>query len=383
MAWQHYRSLRSSCDFLPRQRRHVRAEEQAYCRVSCQCPDSRSRRMQRPCLPSKVSNHLIEKLQKRLQFFRPGLVHLKENIEKNSPREGIIFSFTLRLPWGKRAVQESASPAPAAIKAAVDDLLQQITKHKDLLRSSHKWRRRRAEKARPEPQVPFEQTIAAMQPQFVSSDDIRSYVNANLSRLDRFVERELVFRENAGQISENSITKEEIIDEVIARALGDGAEKPERLALEPWLYRLAIRSINDLAARGQDDGSSVRLEESARRPNVRASDEPELQYHQPDEALTEENVIADTRVATPEEIAYSDEMITLVQFALEGAKPRDREAFILQAIEGFSIDEIAAITDRKPEEIRTSIAAARAQLRRSPPIANRFKDRLLQNTGTV
>src|SRR5207237_3352315 len=138
-----------------------------------------------------------------------------------------------RLPSGQMAVQESASTAPAAIKAAVDDLLQQITKHKDLLRSSHKWRRRRAEKARP---VPFEQTIAAMQPQFVSSDDIRSYVNANLSRLDRFVERELVFRENAGQISENSITKEEIIDEVIARALGDGPEKPERLALEPWLY---------------------------------------------------------------------------------------------------------------------------------------------------
>src|SRR2546426_11495552 len=208
------------------------------------------------------------------EFFRRERGYLKENNEKNPPREEIIFSFNRRLPGGQMAVKESPSPAPAAIKAAVDDLLQQITKHKDLLRSSHKWRRRRAEKARPEPQVPFEQTIAAMQPQFVSSDDIRSYVNANLSRLDRFVERELVFRENAGQISENSITKEEIIDEVIARALGDAAEKPERLALEPWLYRLAIRSINDLAARGQDDGSSVRLEESARRPNVRASDEP-------------------------------------------------------------------------------------------------------------
>src|SRR5207237_8120826 len=140
----------------------------------------------------------------------------------------------------------------------------------------------------------------------------RPYLNGNLSRLDRYVESALVIRATAGQISENSITKEEIIDEVIARALGDGPEKPERLALEPWLYRLAIRSINDLAARGQDDGSSVRLEESARRPNVRASDEPELQYHQPDEALTDEKVIADTRVATPEEIAYSDEMITLV-----------------------------------------------------------------------
>jgi RNA polymerase sigma factor (sigma-70 family) len=327
-------------------------------------------------------NHLIEKLRKRLQVFRPELVHLKGNIEQNSPREGITVSLNLRLPSGQMAVQESASTAAAAIKSALDDLLQQITRHKDLLRNSHRWRRRRAERSRPQPQVPFEQTLAAVQSQTVSSDDIRSYVNVNLSRLDRFVERELIFRQSADQISEDSVTKEEVVDEVIARALGDGTEKPERLTLESWLYKLAIRSINDLALRGQDSVSSVRLEESARTPNVRASDEPELQYHQPDETLTEENVIADRRLATPEEIAYSDEMITLVQFALEGAKPRDREAFILQAIEGFSTDEIAAITDRKPEEIRISIAAAREHLRRSPPIANRFRDKLLQNTET-
>lgn len=330
----------------------------------------------------KEMNHLIEKLRKRLQVFRPELVHLKGNIEQNSPREGITVSLNLRLPSGQMAVQESASTAAAAIKSALDDLLQQITRHKDLLRNSHRWRRRRAERSRPQPQVPFEQTLAAVQSQTVSSDDIRSYVNANLSRLDRFVERELIFRQSADQISEDSVTKEEVVDEVIARALGDGTEKPERLTLESWLYKLAIRSINDLALRGQDSISSVRLEESARTPNVRASDEPELQYHQPDEALTEENVIADRRLATPEEIAYSDEMITLVQFALEGAKPRDREAFILEAIEGFSTDEIAAITDRKPEEIRISIAAAREHLRRSPPIANRFSNKLLQNTGT-
>src|SRR5207248_9260906 len=122
-----------------------------------------------------------------------------------------------------------------------------------------------------------------------SGDDFRSYVHASLGRLQRFVERELYVRVTAEQLLPDFVNKEEVIDEVIARALGDGGDKPERLALEPWLYRLAIRSIDDLAARGQDDGSSVRLEESARRPNVRASDEPELQYHQPDEALTEEN----------------------------------------------------------------------------------------------
>lgn len=330
----------------------------------------------------KDINHLVEKLRKRLQVFRPELVHLKGVVEQNSPREGITVSLNLRLPSGQMAVQQSASTAAAAVRAAFDDLLQQITRHKDLLRNSHKWQRRRSENARAEIHFPFEQTLASVQPPTVSSDDVRSYVNANLGRLELFVERELYFRETADQVPADFLTKEEVIDEVIARALGDGGEKPERLALEPWLYRLAIRSIGDLSAHSQEGVSPVHLEDSARKRNVRASDEPELQFHQPDETLTGESVIADRRVATPEDIASSDEMIALVQFALDGAKRPDREVFILHTIEGFSVDEIAAITDRKPDEIRSSISAARDHLRRSPPLADRFRDQLLRDTGT-
>ena len=330
----------------------------------------------------KEINHLIEKLRKRLQVFRPELVHLKGVIEQNSPREGTIVSLNLRLPSGQMAVQESASSAAAAVKAAFDDLLQQLTKHKDLLRSSHKWPRwRRGADTRPTNKVAFEDTVASVQMPTVSSDDIRSYVNANLGRLERFVERELYFRETAEQLLPDFINKEEVIDEVIARALGDGGEKPERLALEPWLYRLAIRSIDDIASSSQENLSSVPLEESVRKRNVRASDESELQFHQPDETFTEETVIPDRRTATPEDIAYSDEMVTLVQYALDGTSRADREVFILHAIEGFSVDEIVAITDRNPDEIMSSIVATREHLRRSPPLGNRSNTKL-QKTGT-
>lgn len=329
----------------------------------------------------KEINHLIEKLRKRLQLFRPELVHLKGVIEQNSPREGTTVSLNLRLPSGQLAVQKSVAAPEAAIKSAFDDLLQQITRHKDLLRSSHKWQRRRKENGRHLGQVPFEQTIAAVQTPMVSAEDIRLYVNANLSRLERFVERELVFREAAEQILPDVISKEEVIDEAIARALGDDFEKPERLSLEPWLYRLAIQSIRDLGARGSDSGVSVHLEDSARTPNVRASDEPGLQFHQPDESLTEENVIADDRLSTPEEIAYSDEMIALVQLALHGARRTDREAFVLNIMEGFSIEETAVITDRRADQVRTSVAAVREHLRRSPPLASRFNNRALHNAA--
>ena len=53
---------------------------------------------------------------------------------------------------------------------------------------------RRSAQESPEPGVPFEQTIAAVMPPTISADDIGSYVDANLPRLERFVDRELYFR---------------------------------------------------------------------------------------------------------------------------------------------------------------------------------------------
>lgn len=330
-----------------------------------------------PDIEKEITQH-TEKLQKRLQVFRPELVHLKGLVEQNSPREGFKVSLNLRLPSGQMAVDKSAPTASGAVKAAFDDLLQQIGKHKDLLRNSHNWQRRRVADFRSRGEVPFETTVASVQVPTASQDDIRSYVNTNLKRLERFVERELYFREAAEEIQIDSVSKEEVIDEAIARALGDGADKPERIALEPWIYRLAMKTIDDLAADGNEGHTSIHLEDSARKQNVRASDEPELQFHQPDETLTGESTIADRRTATPEEIAFSDELIALVQFALGNASRSDREAFILHAIEGFSVEEISIITDKTAKDVQRSVANAREHLRRSTPIANRFKEKFVQ-----
>ena len=324
----------------------------------------------------KDIQHQLEKLRKRLQVFRHELVNLKGVVEELSAREGTSVSLNLRLPSGQMAVLAKASTAPAAVKNAFEDLLQQVNKHKDLLRSTHKWPRRQHDASeRRNASVPFEQTLAAVFPATVSSDDVRSYVNANLSRLERFVEREIYFRETADQVVPDSISKEEVIDEAIAAALGEAYEKPERLALEPWLYRLALNALDQLSRPEGSNGGAVRLEESARKQNVRASDEPELQFHQPDETITEETIIADDRVATPEQIVGSDEMMRLIASALHNAIPAQREAFILHAIEGFGVDEISAITGVPPDTVLKSIAAVRDHLRKSPTLARQFKGR--------
>jgi RNA polymerase sigma factor (sigma-70 family) len=197
-------------------------------------------------------------------------------------------------------------------------------------------------------------------------------------RLHRFVERELNYREVAGLIPPEQIRPDEVLDEAVANALGNGFDKPEKLALEPWLYRLALRALDDLALREREQGESVPLEKSARTQNVRASDTSHLQFHQPDELLAEEDVIADRRLATPEELFSSDEMMALINSALSGLDRRHREAFILQAVEGFTIAEIAAITDCGQEEIRNSINVAREHLRRQIPLDSFLKGKRTQ-----
>jgi DNA-directed RNA polymerase specialized sigma24 family protein/ribosome-associated translation inhibitor RaiA len=328
-------------------------------------------------------NQNTEKLRKRLQVFRPDLIHLHAIIDERTGRAGFDVRLDLRLPSGDIASRSAADRVDAAIKSAFDDLIEQVTKHKNRLRAQHKWpHRRRVGRTRPVPQVPFEETIAAVHPPTASDDDISSYVNANLGRLQRFVERELRFRENNGELRPYQLSAPEVVSEAIANAL-DHEEKPDKMALEPWLYRLSLRAIRDLTHRSGDDVESVHLEQAAWGREARGndgSDESMMQFHQPDESVVAENIIPNRGVATPEESAASDEMIGMIEVALLGTKPEDREAFLLYGIEGFTIDEIAVISNRAGEDVRKSITTAREHLRKNLPVPDEFKDKLLQHS---
>jgi DNA-directed RNA polymerase specialized sigma24 family protein/ribosome-associated translation inhibitor RaiA len=324
--------------------------------------------------------HHIQKLDRRLLVFRPDLVHLHGIVDQGSSLRGeTSISLNLRLPSGQLASQQSGPTAVRAMKAAFSELLKQLTKHKDLLRGFHRRARRKAGNGLAK-QIPFEQTFAAVHPPLASVEDIYSFVNANLVKIERFIVREMRYRTNQAQVDSEAVDPKEVLDEVVATALGEEENKPELLTLERWMYRLAIQAINRLTSNDPEQENAVPLERSERKRNVTGSDEAEMQFHQPDETLLAESVIADRRQATPEEITYSDEMINLVEVALLRAKKEDREAFILYAVEGFTLDEIATTTERNDEQVRKSIHNARTYLKKTLHIPNPFKDRLLQHS---
>ncbi len=333
-------------------------------------------------LEQNINIH-IDKLRKRLHVFRPELVSLYGTVD-DGPKAGAVVSLNLRLPSGQMAARSAADTDSAAVKMAFDDITRQLTTHKDLLRS-HKTRLRRGrdEPKGPATQVPFEETFAAVRPELVSEQDINSYVNANLGSLQRFVRRELQFRENNGQLRANQVSPEEVIDEAIANALDDRSEKPEKLRLEPWLYRLATQALQQLGDDSDGDANSVRLEETPHDSESESDGSETLQFHQPDERLTQGDLIADSRSASPEEIAANDEMADMVETALRHAKPLEREAFILFTVEGFTVREIAIISERKEEEVRASITRAREHLRHAFPGQNQLQQKLVQQSKSA
>ncbi len=109
-----------------------------------------------------------------------------------------------------------------------------------------------------------------------------------------------------------------------------------------------------------------------------ARDEAMLQFHQPDEKLFEENVIADTSANNPEELAARRELISQVETTLRDAGRDEREAFIFYTIEGFTLDEIGDITNHTVEEVRAAIRKAREHLQRALPMKDPLKDRLVE-----
>ena len=172
------------------------------------------------------------------------------------------------------------------------------------------------------------------------------------------------------------------MNEVIARALGDH-DRPEKLTLEPWLYRLALQAMNEMTERLEELGSSVHLEDSqpaAKRRSLRRS--PRCNSISRTKAGRERVrfLIAGCRLRNRQPIRTK--WSPWCRPRSRGATRTDREAFLLYGIEGFSLGEIAAITGRHPEAVRESVQRARDCVRSAPSIANEFPHELLVKTRT-
>jgi RNA polymerase sigma factor (sigma-70 family) len=318
----------------------------------------------------------IEKLRKRLQVFKPDMISLHGIIDEG-PKNGYVVSLNLRLPSGQMAARNAAETAGGALRSCFESLLEQVNKHKAQLRSQHQWpRQRRVHQPRAVSAVPFEETVASVKPDEISAPDIDEFVNANLDRLRRYVERELLFRADNGQDGLREVPVDEVLSEAVASALDDKAERPEKVAMEAWLFQLARRAIDRIVRESSIDDRDIALQSRVRKLDENTGDDDALRQFDFDaDTVTSANRIADGS-ATPEEIFANDEIVAMVQMSLRHAKPEDREAFILFTLEGFTIRELSAITDRSEDDVRKSIRTGREMLKRGMTVSDPLRSRI-------
>src|SRR5947209_2323052 len=344
--------------------------------------------------------HQIQKLEPRLQVFKPDLVHLHATVAQGNDR-GTSTSLNLRLPSGQIAAQSSGEDGVAATKAAFADLISQLTKHKELLRGH--WTRKSARRAGRERlaelPLPADTAPAAtngkahtaasrptseIRPPTAQTDgaavaDVELWLSANLRKLEEFIDQELNFQIESDRIREGQISRDEVIDEVIVSALSHEGGKRELLSPESWFHRLALQAIRRLV-HDNADTANISLDAPAGIQNVTGSDENVLQYHQPDDSLPGESTIRDENMRTPEEIMAGDEFVAQLDIVLSGVKPSDREAFVLYTLEGFTVDEISRLAGRSAEEVRQSIQEARSHIQQKLPTQNQLRKSLLHHS---
>lgn len=326
--------------------------------------------------------HQVQRLGRRLCVFKPDLIRLHALVEQERNRT-THWSLNLRLPSGQLAVQRSGDNPVATVKAAFADLVSQVTKHKELLRGD--WssgKRRSAEETASHASQPRKSAAvhsSSTEEKAWRGDGLETWLSVNLPKLREFVDAELQVRVASGQFRDDQVTTEEVLDEVIVGALSHEDGRAVLLSPESWFHRLAVHAIRHLIKSNADTGD-LSLDASARSQNVTGSDENVLQYHQPDDSLNEGNVISDSSVRTPEQIFSDEEMVGQLDLILHGVKTQDREAFVLYTLEGFTVEEIARLAGRQPEQVRKSIQQARERVQQQLPVENQYRKGLLRRS---
>ncbi len=313
-----------------------------------------------------------DKIGRLLRVFNPDLVQLHGRLSRGSPREGVLCTLNLRLPTGQLAGEENAVTAQAALRAARAELIEQIKKHKQKLRRESGQRRALRELPAQAAPVP---RVAGLSPL-----DLSHFINAHLDALREFIRRQIRWRVESGELRPGELDEREVLDEAIARGLGDHAYL-EETNRERWFLLLAADAIRRLSER---DGLASGVEVVSLESDLNESERlraGQFESVEPDDDLQHADLIPDRGMASPEDVAYTDEDVTLLEAALLRLPAEQREDLVLFTFEGFTLRELALLSERDPEAVEASLRRARELLETSREIPGDLRKMVVERTG--
>ena len=250
----------------------------------------------------KIIGTHVRKLDQLLVRFSPDLVHLHGVVEFGTPKQGTNCSLNLWLPTARLHARERGNDIPAVLRASFEHLEEQVKKHKEVLRREGEWKRTRYRSEL----VQAREEAGELRVQ--DRQQLREYLDQVLPQLKRFIERELRFQQLGGT-AQPSLQQEEILDEVVARALENHRQFAEEAAPFHRLLQEVIRALNGAAPTPARESAAAEREFPPQ-PSV----DP-------------------------------------VDLCLALLPPRKRQVYVLHALEGFTFDEVAQVLGKLRSEV--------------------------------
>jgi RNA polymerase sigma factor (sigma-70 family) len=191
--------------------------------------------------------------------------------------------------------------------------------------------------------------------------------------LQSYIRRRLRIAYLTQQITEPIATSGDILDRVILNAYENYSHRPKDLALEQWLYQITNKELEGYISEEQSREKGRASFEMLSRAESRSLEEMPITADVDGEPWLPED-LDDSEIApralnvpadrnNPETVLERKEELQQIFDALTRLPERERMAFDLAVLEGFSNDAAAKIMGLPDGEIRKLLERAKKQLR--------------------
>jgi RNA polymerase sigma factor (sigma-70 family) len=264
------------------------------------------------------------------------------------------------LPNGTLVAEDTAKSSHAALDRVSDRLASEIRKHKDLMRKDDLRRRRR----RREREFVDADVFLTEQARLEDRVSFFAYVRPLLRRLRSQAHRELTLAQLEGNVSPGELTVSDVLDETIVRAWDQFGVRPTDEPLDQWLIGLLHRVIDEYKGEVAVETPVEAVVETDAHYEVTdgwvAENEP---YWGELDTVTVDEVLPDYETSEPWQDLAADEQQRWILKRLKGMPRRQRRAFLLHALEGWSLEDIANLYGCGPSDIRNDIERTKTHLR--------------------
>jgi RNA polymerase sigma factor (sigma-70 family) len=269
----------------------------------------------------------------------------------------------IRLPTGTLAAKSRDKDPRTALDDVVDLLAAEIQRHKERLRKDYIFKR----KSRTHADISAAGTQATRQRNVDDRETFTRLIRPLLPDLRDHIRHELKVLEIEQVFHRNEISIADLMDEVLARAWQNFADRPRHQSLKNWLIEILHDTLEELVKQEPRRRESIEEDVNETLP----SEVPQVDDQEwwtwllgDEERLNLGDYVSRLKDAEIwNQIEAEEDQQQIGRLVNDLLPPLQRQAFVLNVLEDFAPFEIAMIQDRPESEVAADIEEAKQVLR--------------------